>query len=89
MGTALKRLHQLQCFLCIPYLLSIHVLFNASFLVDTSWRYCLTDNAYACDPRIAKFKEDAKLKKQREKDEKREAARRKQEQEEKVGMNRV
>ena len=45
----------------------------------------IADNAYACDPRIAKFKEDAKQKKQREKDAKREAARKKQEEEEKVG----
>ena len=42
------------------------------------------DNAYACDPRIARFKEEAKQKKLQEKEAKKEAARKRQEEEEKV-----
>lgn len=43
-----------------------------------------TDNAYACDPRIARFKQEAKERKLKEKEARKEAARRKAEEEEKV-----
>lgn len=43
-----------------------------------------TDNAYACDPRIMKFKEEEKEKKAAQKKAKQDAARQKQEEEERV-----
>lgn len=44
----------------------------------------LTDNAYACDPRILKFKLDEKKKKEDEKNKRREAARLKEEEQLKI-----
>lgn len=46
----------------------------------------LVDNAYACDPRILKFKQDEKKKKEDEKMKKREAARLREEEEQRVSL---
>ena len=46
----------------------------------------LSDNAYACDPRIARFKAEEKEKKLAEKRAKKEAARLKAEEEERVRL---
>lgn len=46
--------------------------------------YVCTDNAYACDPRILRFKEEEKEKKAAQKKAKQDAARQKQEEEERV-----
>lgn len=45
----------------------------------------LVDNAYSCDPRIKKFKEEERAKKEAEKKAKAEARRKEQEAKEKVG----
>ena len=44
----------------------------------------LVDNAYACDPRILKFKQDEKNKKEAEKNKKKEAARLREEEQMKI-----
>lgn len=59
------------------YLFSVHT-FNSHLLTVFS------DNAYACDPRIQKFKDEEKEKKAALKKAKQDAARQKQEEEEKV-----
>lgn len=47
----------------------------------------LVDNAYACDPRVARFKEEEKNRKLAQKQAKKEAARLRAEEEEKVIVN--
>ena len=47
----------------------------------------LSDNAYACDPRIQRFKDEEKEKKLAQKKAKQDAARQKQEEEERVSSN--
>lgn len=55
-----------------------------SFVHDAS--SLLPDNAYSCDPRIKKFKEEEKAKKEAEKKAKVEAKRKEQEAKEKVSL---
>ena len=52
---------------------------------QTSVMY-FTDNAYACDPRIQRFKDEEKEKKLAQKKAKQDAARQRQEEEERVGL---
>lgn len=64
---------------------------NLSFLKSKTMIFFLmnvffTDNAYACDPRIQKFKDDEKEKKMAQKRAKQEAARQKAEEEARVGL---
>ena len=47
---------------------------------------CLADNAYSCDPRILRFKAEEKEKKLAKQKAKRDAARQKIEEEERVGI---
>lgn len=54
----------------------------SSFVHDAC--FLLPDNAYSCDPRIKKFKEEEKAKKEAEKKAKVEAKRKEQEAKEKV-----
>ena len=76
--------------------LAAMTVFLSSWYAWTSldWLVCLiltihlipADNAYACDPRIAKFKEEEKARKQAQKQAKRDAARQRLEEEERVGV---
>lgn len=49
----------------------------------------ITDNAYACDPRIQRFKDEEKEKKLAQKRAKQEAARQRAEEEERVGILKI
>ena len=46
----------------------------------------LTDNAYACDPRVIRYREEEKEKKEAQKRAKKEAARQKAQEEERVSL---
>ena len=53
----------------------------------SSFFFHRTDNAYACDPRIAKFKEEEKARKLAQKKAKQDAARQRAEEEERVRLH--
>ena len=75
------RLHTECC--CISLAVGCWLMCKRSVDFDSSpWLF--SDNAYACDPRIQRFKEEEKEKKLAQKRAKQEAARQRAEEEEKV-----
>ncbi len=63
----------------------MRVLYEQSFFLrDSKKNSIFEDNAYACDPRILKFKQEEKRRKEEEKSKRKEAIRQREEEEKRV-----